>query len=147
MQTVQTWPMPLTEKSFPLYALDVNGTGVPVWSARVREEIHKPQGAGWTHMLNGRTEWCGFARFDFTGTAEVTVSVARDFTRAELLPRSAGITAVTTGRTVRFSMAEPRPLTLVLDDESASGLAVRAESHPATRVSCRAGTARSARPV
>ncbi len=119
---VVTWLMPLTEKPFPLYTLDVNGTAVPVWSARVREEIHKPEGAGWTHMLNGRTEWCGFARFDFAGSVEVAVTVARDFTRAEIVPRSAGITPTVEGRTVRFRMDEPRPLTLLLDGQDAEPL-------------------------
>ncbi len=112
---VVTWPIPLSEKPFPLYALRVNGTDVPVWSARVREEIHKPADAGWTHMLNGRSDWCGFARFDFAASVEVAVTVARDFETVEIVPRSAGITPEIDGRTVRFSMNEPRPLTLLLD--------------------------------
>lgn len=119
---VTTWPMPLTEQPFPLYTIAVNGVAVPVWTARVREEIHKPQGAGWTHMLNGRADWCGFARFDFSGTAEVAVTVARDFATADIRPRSAGITPVVEGRTVRFRMPEPRPLTLLLDGQDAEAL-------------------------
>ncbi len=120
--TVVTWPMPLTEKAFPLYTLAVNGVAVPVWSARVREEIHKPEGAGWTHMLNGRTDWCGFARFDFAGAAEVAVTVTRDFRQADVVPRTAGITPTVDGRTVRFRMAEPRPLTLLLDGQDTEPL-------------------------
>ena len=114
--------MPLTEKPFPLYTLEVNGAAVPVWSARVREEIHKPADAGYTHMLNGRTDWCGFARFDFAGTVEVVVTVARDFQRADIAPRSAGITPMVDERTIRFQLDEPRPLTLLLDGRDAEPL-------------------------
>ena len=122
MSDVMTWPIPLTEKEFPLYTLEVNGTAVPVWSARVREEIHKPQGHGYTHMLNGRCEWCGFARFDFSGAADVVVTVARDFDRADIRPRSAGIDPDVSGRTVRFRMDAPRPLTLLLDGQDEDAL-------------------------
>ncbi len=117
-----TWQMPLTEKAFPLYTLSVGEVAVPVWSARVREEIHKPEGAGWTHMLNGRTDWCGFARFDFAGSVEVVVTVARDFQQAEIVPRSAGITPTVMGRTIRFRMEAPRPLTLLLDGQDGEPL-------------------------
>lgn len=115
VRSVTTWPVPLTEKEFPLYALEANGVRIPVWPARVREEIHKPEGAGWTNMLNGRTEWCGFARFDFEGAADVAITVARDFAQADVLPRSAGVVPQVEGRTIRFRMEGPQPLTLILD--------------------------------
>jgi hypothetical protein len=113
--TVTTWPMPLTEKPFPRYALRVNGVAVPVWSARVREEIHKPQDAGYTHMLSGRTEWCGFARADVAGAATVEIEVDRPFAHAAVAPRSAAITPVVDARTIRFEMPTPQPLTVLLD--------------------------------
>lgn len=115
MANVTTWPMPLTEKPFDRWALAADGVDVPVWTARVREEIHRPPGAGFTHMLNGRTEWCGFARFDVDGPADVVVTTSCDFARADVLPRSAGIEPTVNGRTIRFRMDRPRPLTLLLD--------------------------------
>jgi hypothetical protein len=114
---VVTWPMPLSEKPFPLYKLTVDGIEVPVWSGRVREAIHQPADAGWTHMFNGPTDWCGFARFDFSGSVAVAVTVDRDFNSAEILPRSAGVKCFSDGRTVHFRMDEPRPLTLLLDGQ------------------------------
>jgi hypothetical protein len=114
---VVTWAMPLTEKPFPLYSVEVNAVPVPVWTARVREEIHIS-----SHMISGRTDWCGFARFDFAGVADVTVVVARDFRQAEIVPRSAGIKPTVEGRTIRFRMSEPRPLTLLLDGQDAEPL-------------------------
>ncbi len=113
--SVITWAMPLTEKPFPLYALAVDGVAVSVWRARVREEIHKPEGAGYTHMLNGPTDWAGFARFDFDGSVEIAVTVERDFDSAQIVPRSAKITPTVDGRTIRFRLNEPRALTLLLD--------------------------------
>ncbi len=115
MGKVTTWAIPLTESPFPLYKVQVGGVTVPVWSARVREQISSPADTGWTHMLNGPTDWCGFARFDFSGTVEVTVTVDRDFSKADILPRSAGITADVKGRTVRFRMDKPRQITVLLD--------------------------------
>lgn len=119
---VTTWPMPLTERAFPLYTVEANSVAVPVWSARVRETINTPKGAGWTNMLNGDTQWCGFARFDFSGSVEVTVTVSRDFTRAEIVPRAAGITPAVDGRRITFRLDEPRPLTLLLDGQDGEPL-------------------------
>ncbi len=112
---VRSWPQPLTEQPFGLYRLVVDGGEVPVWSARVREAIHAPEGAGWAHMFNGRTDWAGFARFDMGGPVEVCVTVDRPFASAAVLPRSAGIQPAVDGQTLRFLLETPRALTLVLD--------------------------------
>ena len=116
MGKVVTWPMPLTERPFDRYTLSVNGVSVPVWAGRVREEINKPQGAGYTHMLNGRTEWCGFARFDFEDSAEVTITLRKPCAKAEILPAAYGIKPILNGPTLRFTMYEPQHITVLLDD-------------------------------
>jgi len=61
---IATWPMPHTERRSGAYSLEVEGVDVPVWLARVREAISKPESVGWTSMLNGPTEWASFARCD-----------------------------------------------------------------------------------
>ena len=113
--SVVTWPMPHTEMRSYVYNLEVEGTAVPVWLARVREKINMPEGCGWTSMLNGPTDWCSFARFDAAYPADVSVAVARPFRRAEILPRSAGIEPHVDGGTIRFQVDQPRHLTICLD--------------------------------
>ncbi len=121
---VMTWSMPHTEMRSEEYRLEVEGTDVPVWLARVREAINRPEGVGWTAMLNGPTEWASFARFDADFPVEVRIPVARAFESAQVLPRSAGV-AVGIERTeaggrgaavVRLTLERPGHLTLLLDD-------------------------------
>ncbi len=113
---ITTWPIPLTEKTSEIYALDVDGVAVPVWTGRVREEINRPEGAGFTHMLNGRTDWCSFARFDFDEPVDVSITVNREFETAAIAPRSADISPEIDGQTIRFTITRPQALTLLLDD-------------------------------
>jgi len=98
-----------------VYSVSVEGIIIPVWLARVREAINKPDGTGWTSMLGGPTEWCSFARFDASYPVTVTVKVLRPFHHAEILPRSAGIPIEVDGETARFRLDGPRHLTLCLD--------------------------------
>jgi len=113
--SVMTWPMPHTEMQSYVYTLRVEGAAVPVWLARVREKINMPEGCGWTSMLSGPTDWCSFARFDAEYPAEVSVTVARPFRQAEILPRSAGIGSRVEGGAIRFTLDRPRNLTICLD--------------------------------
>ncbi len=115
MGEVITWPLPLTEKQSAHWALKVDQTPVPVWISRVREEINKPDGAGYTHSFNGRSEWCGFARFDFSGKIRVGISVSRPFKTAEIVPHAFGIAPEISGQNISFEMAQPAHLTVLLD--------------------------------
>ncbi len=110
-----TWPLPLSERPFPLYAVQVEGVPVPVWTGRVRETRFRPEGCGGSHMVSGPCEWCGFARFDFSGSVEVVVEVARDFQSATILPRRLQVQPTSVGRTIRFHLDAPAALTLILD--------------------------------
>jgi len=112
---VATWPMPHTEMESDAYRLEVDGVAVPVWLARVREAINKPQGCGWTSMLNGPTEWCSFARFDARYPATATVTVSRPFATAQVLPHSAKIAPEIDGNRITFSIDRPCPITITLD--------------------------------
>lgn len=124
---IVTWPMPHTEMVSDVYALSVEGQAVPVWLSRVREAINKPEGAGWTSMLNGPTEWCSFARLDADFPVTVEIRVLKPFQSAEVLPRSAGLEPEIEGCAVRLHLDRPRHLTVCLDgtDEHALHLFCR----------------------
>ena len=113
--SIATWSMPHTEMRSDVYEVSVEGRPIPVWLARVREAINKPDGVGWTSMLNGPTEWCSFARFDAQYPVEVTVTVSRPMQHVELLPHSADVSAEVKDTTVRFQMEKPCHSTLCLD--------------------------------
>ena len=66
-------------------------------------------------MLNGPTEWCSFARFDIQGKAEIAVTVNRPFSTVQILPSSADLEAETSESTIRFSINQPKHLTVCLD--------------------------------
>jgi hypothetical protein len=112
---IVSWPMPHTEMHSPRYELEVEGVTVPVWLARVREEINKPEEGMWTSMLGGPTEWASFARFDADYPVEIAVKVAVPFQIAAVLPHSAGIETQTMDDVVRFTLDRPCHLTLYLD--------------------------------
>lgn len=98
-----------------VYLVSVGGTAVPVWLSRVREAINRPEGAGWTSMLNGPTEWCSFARLDADYPARIDVRVLKPFRSIEVLPRSAGVLPKVEGSLVALHVDRPRLLTVCLD--------------------------------
>ena len=118
---VITWPAPAGETASPDYTLEVNGVPVFVYQARVRAEILQNEGL-WTHATNCTGERASFCMFDIPGTAAVTVRPARAFKTARVLPTRAGVASTVDKGAIRFTLAEPRHLTVVLDDTDAQPL-------------------------
>jgi hypothetical protein len=114
MQAVITWEAPAPERPSPDYTVEANGTPVFVYQAPVRTEILRNDGL-WTHAPAAPAERASFAIFDMQGEVEVSVRPGRPFRDAEVLPREAGVKATARDGEVRFTMAHPRHLTLVLD--------------------------------
>jgi len=119
--SVITWPAPAGEPSSPDYTLEVNGMPVFVYPARVRSEILRQKGL-WTHRPNCAAERASFALFDVDGSVTVTVRPMRPFRTAAVLPARAGIQPDVKDGCVRFSLAEPRHLTLTLDGDDSAPL-------------------------
>ncbi len=115
MSHVITWPAPMGEPASPDYTVSVDETPVFVYRARVRAEILQNEGL-WTHHPDPAGENASFALFDMTAPVTVTIQPARPFRKAALLPVGAGIVPENSDGTVRFTLAQPRHLTLVLDD-------------------------------
>jgi hypothetical protein len=92
----------------------VDGVPVFVYAARVRAEILQHPGL-WTHKPDCAGERAAFAIFDVAGPVKVEVRPARPFTTATVLPARAGVEASVKAGVVRFALAEPRHVTVLLD--------------------------------
>ena len=80
------------------YSVAVSGHPVFVYTATVR---NSPPAS--------------FANFDFEGSAEVTVNSTRDVQSARILPSSCGIEPVIKGRTIQFTLTQPRNVTIEIN--------------------------------
>lgn len=113
---VVTWPAPASEQASDDFELNVDGTPVFVYRARVRQEVVRQPGKISSHKLGGPTEWASFVIFDFSRPVTVTVKPARPFQKATLLPAHDAPAVHVLGREIRFQMDKPRQLSLLLDD-------------------------------
>ena len=109
-----TWPAPADEAPSPDYTLQVEGLPVFVYQARVREDILQNDGL-WTHQPNCPAERTAFAVFDIGGEVTVVIRPTRPFRTATVLPVRAGIAAEVAEGAIRFTLREPRHLTVILD--------------------------------
>lgn len=121
MGNVITWEAPASVAASPDYAVEVDGQPVFVYATRVRAAILQKPGL-WSHETNPVGERASFAIFDTTGPVTVTVRPSRTFKVAAVLPARLGIEPQVQGGCIRFRMARPELLTIVLDDSDAGAL-------------------------
>ena len=110
-----TYPGPEGETPSRDYEVRINDQELFVYTAKVRQEISKPQGSIWTHEMGAKAEIASFAYFDFEGRVTVAVTPKRAFRHATIHPLSYGIKPAIDGRTIRFELDRPRKLTILLD--------------------------------
>jgi hypothetical protein len=109
-----TWSAPTEEIPSPDYTVEVDGSPVFVYQARVRAEILQHDGL-WTHRPDPGGERASFAIFDMACPVTVTVRPSRPFTSAMVLPNRAGIVPEVSGGCIIFTLDQPRHLTVLLD--------------------------------
>ena len=116
---VIVYPAPAGEPLSADYQVAVAGRGVPVLLAKVA-----PADAArrWKSMDDKQHsadffDTAAFASFDTDGPVTVTVTVPQAVTSARVLPATAGITPVIQGRSIRFTVATPRNLTVEINGE------------------------------
>lgn len=119
--SVISWPAPAGEPASTDYSAEVNGTPVFVYPSRVRAEILQNDGL-WTHKRDCGGERAAFAIFDIAGEVTVDIRPGRKFTSATVLPDRAGIKPEIRDGHVRFKLAKPQHLTLLLDDSDLTPL-------------------------
>ncbi|MHB9133836.1 MAG: glycosyl hydrolase family 28 protein [Armatimonadota bacterium] len=121
MSTMITWPAPAGEVPSPDYIVEVDGNPLFVYQARVRAEILQNDGL-WTHRPDCTGERASFALCDTDGPIEVTVRTARQFHTAAVLPDGAGIVPRMIDGGIRFTLDQPRHLTVLFDDDDSAAL-------------------------
>ena len=105
---------PAGEALFDRYALTLDGQPAPVYSCRVSAMPFNQVWPGYQRPID-QTELAGFARWDQTGPVQVEVTCREDFEQVVVRPGSLKITPTVEGRTVRFTMQEPRAVVLEFD--------------------------------
>jgi hypothetical protein len=107
-------PLPEVEPVSNQFAVAVDGTGVPVFLARIaamsaekRLHLGLPVAAG--------TSLTSFTSFDVSKPATISVTCGEDVKSATLLPAGSGITAQISGRQVTFTISQPAQLTLEIN--------------------------------
>jgi hypothetical protein len=108
------WPAPKEEIPSPDFTLEVQGTPVFVYQARVRTEILQKPGL-WSHQPDAPAERASFAIFDLAAPATLSIKPARPFRTAAIWPANAGITPDIHDGVISFPLSAPRHLTLMLD--------------------------------
>ncbi|HEY3281736.1 MAG TPA: glycosyl hydrolase family 28 protein [Armatimonadota bacterium] len=115
--TVKVYPAPAGETLSKDYLVRVGGKASPVYVARVAPADRTLRWKAMDDKANSANfyEKASFTYFDMQGTTKVVVTCAQRVTSARILPTSLGIKPVVRGRTVSFSLAQPKPLTLEIN--------------------------------
>jgi len=118
---VIVYPAPAGEPLSPDYQVSVAGREVPVYVAKVAPADPQRRWKAMDDKKNSADffDTAAFASFDMQGavTVTVTVTVPQPVTAAKILPASAGITPTLRGKSVTFTVASPRNLTVEINGE------------------------------
>ena len=107
--TVVIYPGPPGLTSADDYTVDVNGQVLFVYEARVNFSRVPDK--------DQVSELTPFAYFDFSGSVTVTVTTTREIKSVDLRPKSYGIVPKVNGNIIRFTLTEPRKITLELNGD------------------------------
>ena len=102
----QVYPVPDGERTYPGYAVEVDGEKAPVSEVRCSAMPFNRRWPGHQRQIE-QTELCGMVRFAFTGSATVSVTAARDFKEVKIRPLSRNVAFCRKGRTVTFDITRP----------------------------------------
>jgi hypothetical protein len=117
--TVVTYPAPAGETLSTLFKLTVNRRAVPVYVARVAPRDEALRWKAMDDKANSAKyyEEAAFASFDLSGRAHIEVTAPEPVRSVRVLPSSARIKPTVRGRSVAFDLAEPRHLTIEVNDD------------------------------
>ena len=102
----QVYPVPDGERTYPGYAVEVDGEKAPVSEVRCSAMPFNRRWPGHQRQIE-QTELCGMVRFAFAGSATVSVTAARDFKEVKIRPLSRNVAFCRKGRTVTFDITRP----------------------------------------
>jgi hypothetical protein len=108
--TVQVAPAAAGEPLSAQFQVGVEGQNVPVYLAPISSLTAEQRRT--LRLVDLKTTTTSFASFDMTGPVHVTVTSAEPITRIVVLPDNCGVTPQISGKTVTFTLSEPKKLTL-----------------------------------
>jgi len=114
MSSAQIAPAPAGEAMFDRFTVTVDGQPAPVYVCRVSAMPFNQVWPGYQRPID-QTELAGFARWDQSDPVEVAITCRDDFEQVVLRPASLGLEPVVEGRTIRFSLPEPRAVVVEID--------------------------------
>lgn len=112
--TVRVYPAPNGEELSPDYTVKVEGREVPVYVAKVAPADPARRWKAMDDKANSADyfETASFAYFDMDGPVTVTVTCPETIQSAKILPSSFNLKSSLHGKSLTFTLGEPKPLTL-----------------------------------
>jgi hypothetical protein len=117
---VTIYPAPAGESLSSEYTVQVQGRPVPVYVQKVApgDSSRRLDAMDYSKNVIGHiSDEAAFTYFDMQGTVDVSVSYNVTITAAKLLPDIPGARLVTNGKTVHFSLSQPRNFVLELNHD------------------------------
>lgn len=110
-ETVTVWPAPAGVELSKEFVVTVNGRESPVYLARVvpREKAQRDAASAYAEAA--------FTMFDMSAPVTVTVTCSSPISSARVLPSSLKIVPKVHGKQLTLTMAEPKPLTVEVNDD------------------------------
>jgi hypothetical protein len=117
---VTIYPAPAGESLSSEYTIQVQGRPVPVYVEKVApgDSSRRLDAMDYSQNVIGHiSDEAAFTYFDMTGTVDISVTYNAPITSAKLLPDIPGTKLTTNGKTVHFSLSQPRNFVLELNHE------------------------------
>lgn len=114
---VTIYPAPEGEEMSTNFTASVAGKPLPIYVAKVAPKDPAGRWKAMDDKANSANYYdqAAFGYFDLQGSATVTVTCPQDITTAKVLPTSFGITPKAQGRTLSFTLTQPRHLTIEIN--------------------------------
>lgn len=110
-ETVTVWPAPAGEELSKEFLVTVNGKPSPVYVARVppKDKAQRDSGSNYAEAA--------FTTFGMGGPATVNITCSRPISSVRVLPSPLKIVPKVNGKHLTLTMAEPKPLTVEVNDD------------------------------
>jgi anti-sigma factor RsiW len=124
VSSVNVYPAPEGETLSKDYAVTAGGKAVPVYTARVAPADPARRWKAMDDVAHSAEyfDMAAFASFDMQGPVEITVTCPDEIKSAKILPSSLKISPAIHGKNLKFTLAEPRPVTVEVNGRWVSAL-------------------------
>jgi len=111
---VTIYPAPAGEELSANFTVKADGRPLPVYAAKVAPLAPERRWKAMDDKTNSASyfDLAAFGYFDLAGRANITVSCPQEIVSAKVLPTSYGLVPKVQGKTLSFTLAQPRHLTI-----------------------------------